>query len=285
MPVENTNDEFLVALVDRPAERAEVEYKGWVSLDTAETSAKLAKHLCALANYGGGWLVFGISDRGSHDEPHPSDLSNYDHDTINRIASTYLTPAFECDVVHVRSGVTAKLYPVIRVPPHGSVPICARRNGPQTGSKIEGVRQGVHYTRAPGPESVPVDSAELWRSIIHRCVVNERETLLSSIGRLFDRPIEAQTAEGVDRLLDEGIALWEASQLDSGWRADPYTNRCAFAFHMLDESNGTLPPIPLHQLERAVRDASFSAKNESGFGWPLFGISELSEQPKVDVFE
>jgi Schlafen, AlbA_2 len=233
--VESPDEEFLVALVDRPSERAEVEYKGWVAIDTRETGAKLAKHLCALANSGGGWLVFGIADQGAHDEPHPGDVSNYNHDTINRIISTYLTPVFECNIVPVRSGVTGKLYPVVQVPPHGSVPICAKRNGPQTGNKIEGIRQGIHYTRAPGPESVPVDSAELWRSIIHRCVINEREALLSSIGRLFDRPIEAQTAKDVDGLLDQGIAIWDASQLHSGWRADPCANRCAFAFQMLDE--------------------------------------------------
>jgi len=44
----------LQELVDAPRERSDVEYKAWLDLTDRETSAKLAKHLCALATFGGG---------------------------------------------------------------------------------------------------------------------------------------------------------------------------------------------------------------------------------------
>ena len=49
-------------LVDAPRERLDVEYKAWLDLDDKAMQAKLAKHLCALANHGSGYVVFGIAD-------------------------------------------------------------------------------------------------------------------------------------------------------------------------------------------------------------------------------
>ena len=51
----------LQELVDAPTERLDVEYKAWLNLDDREARARLAKHLCALANHGGGFVVFGIA--------------------------------------------------------------------------------------------------------------------------------------------------------------------------------------------------------------------------------
>ena len=49
-------------LVDAPRERLDAEYKAWLDLDDRAMQAKLAKHLCALANHGSGYVVFGIAD-------------------------------------------------------------------------------------------------------------------------------------------------------------------------------------------------------------------------------
>ncbi len=53
-----------------------------------------------------------------------------------------------------------------------------------------GVRKGEHYVRVPGPKSVAIDSAELWQPLIRRCVMNDRQGLLESFGRLL-QPSEA----------------------------------------------------------------------------------------------
>ena len=59
----------LQELVDAPRERLDVEYKAWQDLTDGEASAKLAKHLCALANLGGGFLVFGSRLRSAPVSP------------------------------------------------------------------------------------------------------------------------------------------------------------------------------------------------------------------------
>jgi predicted HTH transcriptional regulator len=49
-------------LVEAPRERLDAEYKAWLNLSDNESRAKIARHICALANFGGGYLVFGIND-------------------------------------------------------------------------------------------------------------------------------------------------------------------------------------------------------------------------------
>jgi predicted HTH transcriptional regulator len=53
-----------VEIVDSPVERPEVEYKAYLDLTEAKHRADLARHIAALANYGGGHIVFGIDNKG-----------------------------------------------------------------------------------------------------------------------------------------------------------------------------------------------------------------------------
>jgi predicted HTH transcriptional regulator len=51
-------------LVDHPNETLDCEYKSWLDLSTDNTArADLARHIAALANHGGGQLVFGFKDQ------------------------------------------------------------------------------------------------------------------------------------------------------------------------------------------------------------------------------
>ena len=80
-------------LVDAPVERLDVEYKDWLDLDDKEAQAKLAKHFCALANHGGGLLVFGISDNMTPAGIPPAQAGPFDRDRMSSIVKRYLTPA------------------------------------------------------------------------------------------------------------------------------------------------------------------------------------------------
>jgi len=44
----------------------------------SQHKSKIAGHL----NYGGGWLIFGIEDDGSHAEPHPGNVNSYRQDIM-----------------------------------------------------------------------------------------------------------------------------------------------------------------------------------------------------------
>jgi hypothetical protein len=50
------------ALLDDPNEVLEAEYKTWLDLSSSEVRADLARHIAALANYGGGSIVLGITN-------------------------------------------------------------------------------------------------------------------------------------------------------------------------------------------------------------------------------
>jgi hypothetical protein len=171
--------------VDRRVEAQDLEYKDWVDLRDPVARAEIAKDLAALSNYGGGYLVFGITDEGECSANPPQSLDGFDAEAFNLIVDKYLTPTFQCESFTARPTAGGDLCVVVRVPPHRSVPVCARADGPLVDGKHRGVRIGRYYTRAPQPRSVPIESPDQWKDIIRRCVVFERDVLLREIARIL----------------------------------------------------------------------------------------------------
>ena len=93
----------LADLVDYPRETLDIELKEWVNLTDRVAQSKLAKHIAALANHGGGYLVFGFCDDQSVAPNRPTDLSLFNRDQFSTIVKRYLNPNFQCKVVMVRS--------------------------------------------------------------------------------------------------------------------------------------------------------------------------------------
>ena len=85
-------------LIEFPMKTLENEYKGWVDLDDKVAQAKIARHLAALTNHGGGHFVFGFRDDLSPDPDRPPSLDKYNRDTFTGIVKHYLSPDFQCDV-------------------------------------------------------------------------------------------------------------------------------------------------------------------------------------------
>lgn len=180
-------------LIDRPEETLHVELKEWVVISDAVVRAKTARHLAALANHGGGYLIFGVCDDGTPAANHPGDLAPFSRDQIAGIIDRFLSPAFQCEVFIAAPTAGGDRCVAIRVPSHGTVPICAKANGPDDGrGRLQGIRKGEYYIRVPGPKSIAIETPEQWRALIHRCVLNERQSLLESFARLL-RPVEQST--------------------------------------------------------------------------------------------
>jgi predicted HTH transcriptional regulator len=55
-------DSDFTELITSGSEDLDVEYKAWMDVSQNEVRAKLARHLAALANHGGGYLIFGVDD-------------------------------------------------------------------------------------------------------------------------------------------------------------------------------------------------------------------------------
>ncbi|MBW7997178.1 MAG: ATP-binding protein [Candidatus Glassbacteria bacterium] len=263
----------LQELIANPQETPDVELKSWVNLSDNLAKAKIAKHLASLANHGGGYLIFGFSDDGTPSTPRPDDLSSYNRDIIAGIVESYLDPPFHCDVVTIERIEDGNLYPIIRVPTHGAAPICTKRGGPHDDhGNAQGIRKGVYYTRGPGPKSIPIDSPELWQPIIRRCVLNEREAIVTSISHLLQRPASDQRVEK-----DEILKWHESSheryaelleQSEQEWPVSIADNHYQLSYAISELGGETI-----HNLDdfKVVHQRSNEAvKNDVWTGWSMF---------------
>lgn len=175
------NDD-LATLIAAKSEALEVEYKSWIDTSVAEAGAKLARHLAALSNHGGGYLVFGVDDKTKVPQGATAlDRKLFGEDAISAIVKRYLDPRFQCRVEWAESAGVS--YPVVIVPAHGSRPVVAAADGPsdQKGRPI-GIREGALYIRAPGPESIAIRRPDDWTALLERCL-RHRADVLASIMR------------------------------------------------------------------------------------------------------
>ncbi len=143
----------LQSLIDDPNEALGTEYKAEIDLETPIGRANFARHIAALANHGGGYLIIGFDDDLTPREPRPSLPTR---DDVSRVVKRYLDPPLQCDV-RTLDDAEGRTYSVVVVPSHGAVPVCASADGPQDASgRVKGITRGVHYIRKPGPESAPL---------------------------------------------------------------------------------------------------------------------------------
>ena len=142
----------LTDLIENPREDLGIECKAWLDLNDKIQRAKVARHLAALANYGGGYLLFGFNDDMTRDRNRPLPIrSYYNRDVFSDIVRRYLTPCFQCDVTYA-SAANGEEFPVVRVPSHTGVPIASRADGPHDKSgRPQGIVSGTYYIRETRP--------------------------------------------------------------------------------------------------------------------------------------
>jgi hypothetical protein len=176
-------------LVENPPETLDVELKDWMDIaNDGLARANVARHIAALANHGGGYLLFGFQDDRVPNPSLPYPIETFDRDTISSIVKKYLTPTFQCEVDFIKSSVGIT-HPVIWVPSHRAVPVCAKADGPQNEKgRSQGIRIATYYVRAPGPESLPITTPDQWGPLIQRCIVHERTTLVAMFDSLLRTP-------------------------------------------------------------------------------------------------
>jgi len=263
----------LTDLVDYPRETLDIELKEWIDLGDKIAQAKLARHIAALANHGGGYLVFGFCDDESVAPDRPADLSGYSRDTFGRIVNRYLTPAFQCDVRMVQSSADL-IYPVVRVPSHGSVPVGAKADGPHDSKgQPQGIRSGAYYVRKPGPKSEAALSVEDWQPLIRRCVVFDRDSLLADIARAVQARPEPAAPAVADRLKtwhDESEARWRSiikKATALRWLVDIEANHCQLSYMILSDSGVT---IPARELQQVLDQVNRDVRETVWTGWSMF---------------
>ncbi len=195
------DDQDLKDLVDAPKETLSAEFKSDLDLESDLDRANTARHIAALANYGGGFIAFGF---GNDMKPvtQAGDIDKRFHpDRISSIVHKYLEPAVLCDAVIVQSAAGQR-HPVVRVPAHGATPVCAKADGPQDAKgRVQGIMAGRYYIRSignSGPESAVLTRPEHWHPLIRRLVTADRAALAAMIERALDPKPSAPASTALD---------------------------------------------------------------------------------------
>ena len=204
------NEQRLSDLLVNPVETPEIEIKSWLDPHDDIDRASIAKHLIALANHGGGYLIIGLEEQedGSYApaEPRPENLNGFSTDAINALVGRYAEPAFHCTthLVQHPSSESELKFPIIRVP-GSTAPTRSKRDGPG-GQKI---RQNSYYIRRPGPKSEQPQDGREWDHLVSRCVRENREDLLDAMRAMLSS--EPMSKEPTNQ---EQLDVWTSLSLD-----------------------------------------------------------------------
>lgn len=277
-PVDPRRPDTLQSLIDDPNETLGAEYKARGNLETSIGRAKFARHLAALANHGGGYVVIGFDNDLKPQEPRPPLPSR---DDVARVVKLYLEPVFQCDVRELVDA-EGRTYAVVVVPPHGPTPVCCCADGPQEGGKVQGIARGAYYIRKPGPESAPILTPQEWTPLIRRCALAERSSLLGAI----------ETAlRGGDQTpaLDTLLLDWhDAASVAYSKGADAHARGAEvatshFHFSYAIETSGDIPKMS--ELAGILRRVGLVLDTEVHTGWGMFHVFDgpIAPRSKTDA--
>jgi len=174
-----TPNELRTFLAEQPQETLSAEYKGWLDLTDTRGRATLAKAAIALANHGGGIIVFGMRSVAENSPlestPKPAEIGRYNQDQVNQAINKFADPEFHCELAFAIHPVTKIEHAFVSVPGNLTVPVMSSR----TCEGVIGARKC--YMRKPGPRSEEPTTAEEWRTLLDRCVRAGSDRLLDSI--------------------------------------------------------------------------------------------------------
>lgn len=259
-------------LVDNPRETMDIEIKSWLDLNDRFVKPKVARHLAALANNGGGYLVFGFNDDLTLDQNSPATLEQYSRDSFSSIVKYYLTPPFQCEVLKVEN-IQGNEIPIVRVPSHGDVPIVSKRDGPTDDThKTPGIRSGTYYIRKPGPESAAIIGAGEWLPLIRRCVLNDRESLVRSFSDILNpnRHSIDQASGRLDSWHSQTKERFDTIASESkteAWNIPVISNCYQLSYRVVVDDDEMLPVDSLRQILERV---NLGVQEMIEYGWSMF---------------
>lgn len=262
----NNNTDKLTDILIKPREDLDIEIKNWLDLKSNEDDkANFAKAALALANHGGGLIIFGFTEIAAGMIPaaeRPATLDGYRADLLNGIIHKYADPAFHCEV-HLRPGPQDEIYPVVVVPGGHRVPVRSKRGGPH--SQI--VKDNSIYIRRPGPQSEVPQNANDWDTLLGRCLSNRRDEMFDQIRALITGavppPALPPPPDSLEIFIEASLARWKtlAATLPQG-----AAERCPHGFNWYAfELGGDIRNFSGPQFAEILRSAEVKYS-----GWPPF---------------
>ena len=190
-------------ILANPTETARIECKSWLDLNDNLHKAKLAKEAIALANYGGGTIVLGITEDNASGkklvcQPRPSHVARYTSDAIASAINKYAEPELHFDLVFENHPNTGDEYAFVEISGGLGQPVFAKK-------QLDGViKKLACYIRKPGPKSEVPHTAQEWQDLMARCVKANRDSMLDSIRIIMDgRPMDTAPAPSEEDRLRE----------------------------------------------------------------------------------
>ncbi|MDD3694958.1 MAG: ATP-binding protein [Lentisphaeria bacterium] len=221
--------------------------------------AKFARHLMALANTLGGYLVIGVGEDPNGNPTLYTGLdekqaSSFDPSGVGQTVNRYAEPAVEFDLV--KPEIDGKVYVILVVYPFRNLPhVC--------NDACEGeLQRGVFYVRTPDARSRAAYRSEELHGIIQRALRNQRQML----GRML-RGILYEDRQAVAPSSDQDFAVLlqnarnQAKQLFGNklWREKPLFEA---VIHPQQRQKGITLTDCRRQLEALERPALHD------FPWP-----------------
>ncbi len=167
---------FWAEIIYRGVESDELDYKAhqsWNALSRAG-KGKITRHLTALANTKGGYIVIGVGEDASGEPALYTGLSNaesrsFDPTAVGSFVHQCVEPPIDFTIE--RPKIDGKRYAIFCVKPFSTLPhVCCR------GIESE-LHTGVFYIRTPDASSRPAYRAIEVQQIIQRALRNQREML------------------------------------------------------------------------------------------------------------
>jgi hypothetical protein len=270
--------EELVSLLAEPSESLTIEHKSWLDPTDRRSQATIAKAAIALANHGGGIIVFGMrgddADRGLESHPRGDGIGRYRQDDINAAINRYADPQLHCALQFAVHPVSNVEHAFVIVQGGERVPIMSRRDS-------DGVIQAQRcYIRKPGPKSEEPFTAAEWRALLDRCIRSGRDDLLDSIrliveGRAGGTPAQ-DAIEALSAFSNDALARWEG--LIEGLPQDDPARLVHGRYELTFEIEGLPPLLSMVDLRRRLEEAG--QIRHTGWG-PFVTINRRELAPHI----
>lgn len=267
----------LESLLLYPNESLTVEHKSWLDLGDTGGRARLAKAAIALANHGGGTVVFGMRHEDGNGPlqsvPLPEEIDTYTQDDVNQAINRFADPEFHCELLFAEHPGTKVKHAFVIVP-GSTVPVMSRR-------EYEGVIAARKcYMRKPGPRSEEPLTAEEWRTLINRCVRSGREDMLNSIRAILHGSaggaVRTAPGDGLTNFISVARDRW--SQLTALFPADDAARFPLGHYELGFEILAAKPMANLAELRRAMQEAG--TLRHTGWG-PFVQLHRPELEPRV----
>jgi Putative DNA-binding domain len=248
----------LEQLLTNPNEGLTLEHKSWLNLRDDDDKARLAKAAIALANEGGGIIVFGMREGGNGDGgfrslARPDHIQRYHQDDINAAINRFAEPPLHSELLFAEHPTTQVQHAFAVIAGGAKVPVMSKSGR----DKI--ISQQRCYVRKPGPKSEEPHNAAEWNGVLERCLHNRRENMLDAIRTIVQgHGTPVKPANQQDNLLDfmnASAARWEALRdtLPADSESRMLHGHCELVFEILDVPQAPNYPELQKRLDEARR--------------------------------